>query len=198
MSAKCRERTAGISFDHFVGRGKEAWINAASGFCWCCASQRCPDKSSKIFDSFPNFGRKYCLSKQKKSEVQMRMVKIVPTLLGSAGILLLFSLTVSAAPVGAVIKACDNTPGCDYQTDSKGNINGCSAHACFTCYGKTGQCDGVTFRKGQVVFTGRGNVRGGLTNAGPGTSGTTKPTSPTHAYTGPAENNPSREIGGKH
>jgi hypothetical protein len=127
------------------------------------------------------------------------MVKIVPTLLGSAGILLLFSLPVlAAASMGAVIKACQNTPGCQYASDKDGNINGNSGHAMFSCYAKTQTCDGVTWRKGQPVFTGRGNVRGGLTNAKMGTSGTTTPTSPTHTGAGPAVNNPSREIGGRH
>jgi len=100
----------------------------------------------------------------------MRMVKIAPTLLGSAGILLLFSLTATAkpVPVEAVIGACDNTPGCTYNTNKQGDINGCSGHACFTCSGKTRTCVGVTFMKGQPSGI-RGKVPGGLNNAAGGT-----------------------------
>jgi hypothetical protein len=130
----------------------------------------------------------------------MRMVKIAPTLLGSAGILLLLSLTVRAAPVEAVIKACDNTAGCNYSTDKNGNIAGCSGHACFFCDGKTRQCDGVTFRKGQPVLTGiRGKIPGGLKNAPTGG------TSSSSAGNKPVNETPVRgtepvteRVGGKH
>ncbi|MFT3988196.1 hypothetical protein [Aestuariivirga sp.] len=46
------------------------------------------------------------------------------------------------APTAAVLKACDNTPGCDYHLTQDGAIVGCSKHACFNC-GRSG-CVGIT------------------------------------------------------
>jgi len=46
------------------------------------------------------------------------------------------------APTAAVLKACDNTPGCDYHLTNDGAIVGCSKHACFNC-GRDG-CIGIT------------------------------------------------------
>jgi|GEM_PF-3446794 len=43
-------------------------------------------------------------------------------------------------PIAAVLKACDNTPGCDYHNTGSG-ISGCSKNACFEC-GKEG-CVGI-------------------------------------------------------
>jgi hypothetical protein len=119
-------------------------------------------------------------------------MKIASTLLGSAGILLLFSFSVKATPVETVINACDNTPGCTYSTDKNGDISGCSGHACFICSGKTRDCSGVTFRQSQPVSpVTTGRVSGGLTNAQGGTA--TKPTLPTH--TGPAPSGAARGVG---
>jgi hypothetical protein len=62
----------------------------------------------------------------------MHMVKIAPTLLGSAGMLLLSSLTVSAKPasMGDVLQACSNTPSCHMSKEKDGDVSGCSGHAC--------------------------------------------------------------------
>ena len=51
----------------------------------------------------------------------------------------------AAAPIGAVLAACDRTKGCDYTTDSDGSVTGCSAQSgvCFTCSPKTRQCVGT-------------------------------------------------------
>lgn len=48
-----------------------------------------------------------------------------------------------AAPISAVVAACDRTPGCDYSVDVSGGITGCSAVTCFTCSPKTKECIAV-------------------------------------------------------
>lgn len=49
----------------------------------------------------------------------------------------------AAAPISAVVAACDRTPGCDYSTDAGGGITGCSPVTCFTCSPKTKECIAV-------------------------------------------------------
>jgi hypothetical protein len=39
----------------------------------------------------------------------------------------------AAADAGAVVKACERTPGCGYSSNKAGDITGCSPHACFYC-----------------------------------------------------------------
>ncbi len=47
---------------------------------------------------------------------------------------LAFGKPASAAPIGAVVKACDRTAGCNYNVNNKnGDLSGCSKHACFYC-----------------------------------------------------------------
>ena len=48
-------------------------------------------------------------------------------------VLLAFGKPASAAPIGAVVKACDRTPGCNYTLNKAGDLSGCSKHACFYC-----------------------------------------------------------------
>ncbi|PDT75523.1 hypothetical protein [Bradyrhizobium sp. C9] len=47
----------------------------------------------------------------------------------------LFALgqSASAAPVGAVVKACDRTAGCNYSLNKAGDLSGCSSKVCFYC-----------------------------------------------------------------
>lgn len=57
----------------------------------------------------------------------------------------------AAAPVGAVIAACDRTPGCDYSADDKGWIYGCSSTqsgVCFKCDPGKGQCTQINRTSG--------------------------------------------------
>ena len=58
----------------------------------------------------------------------------------------LFTLgqSASAAPIGAVVKACDRTEGCNYTLNKAGDLSGCSKKACFYCLndGKR-QCIGI-------------------------------------------------------
>jgi len=62
----------------------------------------------------------------------------------TALVLFAFGTPASAAPIGAVVKACDRTAGCNYTLNKAGDISGCSKHACFYCPndGKR-QCIGI-------------------------------------------------------
>ena len=55
-----------------------------------------------------------------------------------------FGQSASAAPIGAVVKACDRTEGCNYTLNKAGDLSGCSKKACFYCPndGKR-QCIGI-------------------------------------------------------
>ena len=55
-----------------------------------------------------------------------------------------FGQSAFAAPIGAVVKACDRTAGCNYTLNKAGDLSGCSSKACFYCPndGKR-QCFGV-------------------------------------------------------
>jgi hypothetical protein len=39
----------------------------------------------------------------------------------------------AAADAGAVVKACEHTPGCGYSSNKAGDISGCSPKTCFYC-----------------------------------------------------------------
>ena len=71
------------------------------------------------------------------------------------------SHTTQAADAGAVLGACDRTPGCDYHQEKNGDVSGCSKQACFYCPadGKK-QCFGVGAR------TGKGAGKGVAVNVG--------------------------------
>ncbi len=51
-----------------------------------------------------------------------------------------FTTGAHAAPIQAVIQACDNTAGCNYHVHENGDLDGCSPKVCFTCPQGTGQC----------------------------------------------------------
>ncbi|UGY03559.1 hypothetical protein [Bradyrhizobium quebecense] len=44
-----------------------------------------------------------------------------------------FGQSVFAAPIGAVVKACDRTAGCNYTLNKAGDLSGCSSKVCFYC-----------------------------------------------------------------
>lgn len=75
----------------------------------------------------------------------------------------------AAAEAGAVLAACDRTPGCSYAQSKDGSIQGCSSQSgvCFDCPvdGKN-QCNSTTLTvTPSNTFGGVDNVLGVLKNA---------------------------------
>jgi len=83
---------------------------------------------------------------------------------GLAQLALIVASTVShAATVEQVTAACDRTKGCNYHTDNNGDLVGCStgSHTCFTCSGKTRECQAIAKRGDGSTKPGKaGNIGG--------------------------------------
>jgi hypothetical protein len=105
----------------------------------------------------------------------------------AAGIAALVSLTIGPAPadakpgsgsMGAVIAACDRTPGCGYSSHCVSGgaclTTGCAAGAegsCFSCNSKTQKCTGVT---PDVVRKPPGRTSAGTASSARGATSTRK------------------------
>ena len=82
-------------------------------------------------------------------------------ILALATIVLMLSTAARAAPVEAVIAACDRTPGCSYNSAPDGSISGCSTHSgvCFDCDVKTRECNAVRTRGKTPIHATIGGIK---------------------------------------
>lgn len=82
--------------------------------------------------------------------------KAVTVCLAAACAAIVLTATPSAAaPIGAVVAACDRTPGCNYTTSNDGSLDGCSPATCFTCSPRTRQCVATGSGPGQTRTAGK-------------------------------------------
>lgn len=93
---------------------------------------------------------------------------ILATVIGVFGVFAASIVPVAAADAGAVLAACDRTPGCSYAQSKDGSIQGCSSQSgvCFDCPvdGKK-QCNSTTLTvTPSNTFGGVDNVAGMLKN----------------------------------
>lgn len=87
--------------------------------------------------------------------------KAVTVCLAAACAAMVFTATPSAAaPIGAVVAACDRTPGCNYTTSNDGSLDGCSPATCFTCSPRTRQCVATGSGPGQMRTAGKPSIKG--------------------------------------